>query len=32
VIVPRSGHSIMVCAPQVVAEKIVAIVDEVRAE
>jgi pimeloyl-ACP methyl ester carboxylesterase len=32
VIVPGSGHSIMVYAPQVVAEKIVAIVDEVRAE
>ena len=32
VIVPGSGHSIMVYAAKVVAEKIVAIVDEVRAE
>ena len=31
-IVPGSGHSIMLYAPQVVADKIVAIVDEVRAE
>jgi pimeloyl-ACP methyl ester carboxylesterase len=30
VIVPGSGHDIMLYAPQVVAEKIVAIVDEVR--
>ena len=32
VIVPGSGHSIMLYAPKVVADKIVAIVDEVRAE
>jgi pimeloyl-ACP methyl ester carboxylesterase len=32
VIVPGSGHSIMVYAPQVVADKIIAIVDKVRTE
>jgi len=32
VIVPGSGHNIMVYAPQVVADKIVAIVNKVRAE
>jgi pimeloyl-ACP methyl ester carboxylesterase len=31
VIVPGSGHDIMLYAPRVVADKIVAIVDEVRA-
>lgn len=32
VIVPGSGHNIMVYAPQVVADKIIAIVDKVRTE
>jgi pimeloyl-ACP methyl ester carboxylesterase len=31
VIVPGSGHDIMLYAPQVVADKIVAVVDKVRA-
>jgi hypothetical protein len=31
VIVPGSGHDIMLYAPQVVADKIVAVVDRVRA-
>jgi hypothetical protein len=31
VIVPGSGHDIMLYAPRVVADKIVAIVDKVRA-